>query len=87
MPTLAVKVVPGASRTRFAGPYGDGIKVHVAAAAEKGKANHAVIQLLAQTFGIRPNQIQLLQGHNQPRKLFLLTGIEQADLDAKLAAT
>ena len=60
---LAVKVVPGASRTRISGRYGDGIKVQVAAAPEHGKANAAVITLLAEWLGIRPNQIDLVAGH------------------------
>ncbi|MCY2952780.1 MAG: DUF167 domain-containing protein [Planctomycetota bacterium] len=85
MARIAVKVVPGASRTRVAGRYGQGIKVQVAAAAEKGKANQAVMQLLAETLGIRAAQIELIQGHTQPRKVFQINGIEQAELEAKLA--
>lgn len=86
MITLAVKVVPGASRSRIAGRYGDGIKVQVAAAPEKGKANQAVIELLAQAFAIKPHQIELIAGHTQPRKTFRIAGIDQAQFDAKIAS-
>ncbi|MBI2900978.1 MAG: DUF167 domain-containing protein [Planctomycetes bacterium] len=47
---LAVKVVPGASRSRIA-RWGDRLKVCVTAPAEKGKANAAVIELLSEFFG------------------------------------
>lgn len=85
MATLNVKVVPGSSRNCVAGRYGDALKVKVAAAAERGKANEAVIELLARTLGVKTGQIELIGGHTQPRKTFRISGLEQADLDAKLA--
>jgi uncharacterized protein len=85
MATIAVKVVPGARRSRIVGRYGDALKVQVAAPPERGKANEAVAELLATTLGLRPNQLALVQGHTQPRKVFQVSGIDQASLDAKLA--
>lgn len=86
MATIHVKVVPGSSRNRVAGRYGEGIKVQVSAPPEGGKANTAVIEVLAAALGVRTNQIELLKGHAQPRKVFSVVGIEQHDVDAKLAA-
>jgi len=40
---LHVKVVPGASRDRVAGRYGDGIKIQTSAPPEAGKANGEVV--------------------------------------------
>lgn len=85
MATLHVKVVPGSSRNCIAGRYGDALKVKVAAAAEKGKANEAVIGLLAEALGIKPGQIALIAGHTNPRKTFHIQGIEQSELDARLS--
>jgi uncharacterized protein len=84
MPTLPVKVVPGASCSRITGRYGDGIKVQVAAAPERGKANEAMIDLLAEAFGIKRNQVTIVSGHTQPRKIVQID-IPEADLKAKLA--
>lgn len=84
MATLPVKVVPGASRSRIAGRYGDGIKVQVAAAPERGKANEAVIELLSEAFGVERNQVAIVSGHTQPRKIVQID-IPEADLKAKLA--
>jgi len=84
MPTLIVKVVPNASRTRIVGMLGDALKVQVAAAPEKGKANDAVIALLAQFFGVKMGEIELLSGHSQPRKTFLISGVNDAVFQARL---
>ena len=81
---LHVKVVPGASRNRVAGRYGDGIKVQVSAAPEKGKANQAVIEVLAQALAVRESQVHLVSGQTQPRKVFRIEGLEQSDLDEKM---
>lgn len=83
--TVAVKVVPGASRTRIAGRLGDAIKIQVSAAPEKGKANAAVIDLLAETLGIHRNQIELVSGQTQPRKTFRILGLDQIAVNTRLA--
>ena len=82
---LPVKVVPGASRDRVAGKYGDGIKVQVSAPPEKGKANAAVVTVLAAFFGIKPSQVELISAPANPRKQFRLSGIDPAEFAAKLA--
>ena len=83
---LAVKVVPGSSRSRVAGRYGEGIKVQVSAAPEKGKANAAVIDVLAQWLGINARQIELAAGHGNPRKQFRISGVSREQIAAKVAA-
>jgi uncharacterized protein len=65
---LQVKVVPGAANDEIVGPYGDGLKLRVTAAPEKGKANEAVVRLLAAHFGVKPAQIRIVSGHGSPHK-------------------
>ena len=84
MATIHVKVVPGASRNRIVGRYGDAIKVQVAAPPEGGKANEAVLALIVEAVGIRRQQVRLVRGHAQPRKTIELDGIDQAAVDAVL---
>ena len=86
MAMLAVKVVPGASRSRIAGRYGDGIKVQVSAAPEKGKANAAVIEVLAEALGVRESQIVLISGPTQPRKQFRIDGVDDNEVQRRLDA-
>jgi len=84
MPTLNIKVVPGARRDRIAGRYGDGIKVQVSAPPEDGKANQAVLRLLADHLGLRAEQVRILRGQTQPRKVVQVDGMTQAELDQRL---
>jgi uncharacterized protein (TIGR00251 family) len=72
---LALKVVPGASRQRIVGPYGDGLKVAVTAAPEAGAANEAVISLLAETLDLARANVRIVRGHTSPRKEVLIVGL------------
>ena len=84
MATLSIKVVPGASRDRVVGRYGDAIKVQVSAPPEGGKANQAVVELIAATLGLRGNQVQIAKGHTQSRKIVHIDGLAQAEVDRRL---
>jgi len=83
---LAVKVVPGAARTRIAGVLGDALKVTLAAPAEAGKANRALLAHLADALALRPADLELLAGHSHPRKRVLVRALRAEDLAARLAA-
>ncbi len=51
---------------------------------EKGKANKALIKLLADLVGVPRNRITVQQGHASPHKLLLFEGLAREDLSAKL---
>ena len=82
MLTLHVKVVPGARADRVVGRYGDGIKVQVSAPPEDGKANAAVLRVLAIALSLKSDQIHLLRGHANPRKIVSISGVDEAALRA-----
>jgi hypothetical protein len=82
---ITVKVTPRAKRTEVAGIMDDGtIRIHVAAAAEEGKANAALIEFLAESLGIRASQVEIVAGLTSERKLISLVGVTPADVDARL---
>ena len=85
MATLSIKVVPGASRDRVVGRYGDAIKVQVSAPPEGGKANQAVVELIAAALGVRRSEVRIAKGHAQSRKIVQIDGLTQAEVDACLA--
>ena len=85
MATLHIKVIPGASRDRIAGRLGDAIKVQVSAAPERGKANDAVINLIAGLLGLRRADIQITRGHTQPRKTLEIQALSQEQLDQRIS--
>lgn len=64
---LRVKVVPGARRSEVVGPLGDRLKVRVAAPAESGKANRALIDLLREFLDAR--EIEIVSGRSSPEKV------------------
>ena len=67
---IRVKAVPGSSRSRIVGELGDRLKIQVAAPPEDGKANKAVIEVLATWLGIAKSEIELVSGPSQPAKVF-----------------
>lgn len=73
---IRVKVVPGSSRSRIAGVLGDRLKIQVAAPPEDGKANKAVIEVLAQWLGLAKSDVELVSGASQPTKCFRIPAME-----------
>ncbi len=58
-----VKVIPKSSKTELAGYLPDGTwKVKVAAAHEKGKANRALCEFLADHLGIAKSKVHIVAG-------------------------
>jgi len=67
---LRVKVVPKSSRNEILGPMADGtLKVRIAAAPEKGKANAELCAFLARHYGVPKSAVTILSGQTSPRKL------------------
>ena len=83
--SFRVKVVPGSSRTAIAGTLGGMLKVKIAAAAEKGKANAALIEFLAEKLAVKKNSIMIVSGQSNPVKEIVIDGIP-AEQVIKLAA-
>ncbi len=76
---LRLKVTPRARRDRVEGlaPEADGgvaLKVSVTAAPEDGKANAAVIKLLAAEWGVAKSTIEVVLGAADRRKLLHVAG-------------
>lgn len=81
---LKVKVVPGSSRDEVVGWLGDAIKIKVAVQPEKGKANKAVVALLAEQLGVSVNQIVIAAGKTSANKVLEITGLTTNELNARL---
>jgi len=81
---FSVKVVSRSSKTAIAGILGGILKVKLAAAPEKGRANQSLIEFLADTFGIRKNAIKITSGLTSPVKTIEITGVSKEILLDKL---
>ena len=69
---LHVRVQPKARANAVKGWHGAALRVSVTAAPEDGKANRAVIALLAETFDVAPSSIDLVRGAASRDKWFRL---------------
>jgi uncharacterized protein len=71
---LRVKVIPGAPKTEIKGEMADGtLKISVAAAPEKGRANQALVEFLAAEFGVPKAGIKIISGAGARIKLVKIT--------------
>lgn len=81
---LLLRVSPGARRTEIAGRHGEGWKVRVAAPPEGGRANEAVLSLLAERLDVPRRAVSIISGHASRDKVVRLTGIAQGDSERRL---
>ena len=80
---LPVKIVPGASRTRFLGEWDGRARIAVAAPPEKGRANRAVLEFLAKRLGVAKKNLSVVAGLTTPLKTIR---IDRVTADAVRAA-
>lgn len=80
---LSVKAVPGARRDEIAGRLGERLKVRVSQPPEGGRANAAIIALLAAALNIRESAVTLIRGQASPEKTFIITGLSAAAVEAR----
>jgi hypothetical protein len=83
---LRLRVSPGAGRTGIVGRHGEAWKVRVSDAPERGRANEAVLRLLAERLDVKPSQIALVSGRTGRDKIVELRGVDLADVERRLEA-
>ena len=73
---LLVKAHPKAKKNVIAGEHDGRLKVSVTEAPEKGKANAAIVKLLAMSLGLSKSSVELVRGDTSGLKTFLLRGMK-----------
>jgi uncharacterized protein (TIGR00251 family) len=81
---LAVKAQPGARQNALRGEHNGMLKVSVTQAPEKGKANQAIIEVLARELGLKRGQIELIGGETASQKKFLVRDCSLATLSERI---
>lgn len=82
---FVAKIVPGSSSpTRISGLLDGMLKVKVAAAPEKGKANKCLLEYLAEQLGVKKNSLSIISGQTNPVKHIQISGISADTLLKKL---
>jgi uncharacterized protein len=82
---LHLRVSPGSATNGIVGRHGTAWKVRVAAAPTGGKANAAVVELLADTLALSQRDVSIVSGHGSRDKTVALTGIDHDELERRLA--
>jgi uncharacterized protein (TIGR00251 family) len=86
MASINLRVTPGASRDALMGWQGDVLRLRVAAPAQRGKANDAVLRLLAAALGIERRRLRIVRGETSRQKVVSVDGLEQAEIRARLSS-
>ena len=81
---LPVRAQPGARSNGIRGEHAGALKVAVTQVPEKGKANKAIIAVLARQLQLTRSQIKLLAGVTTGDKRFLISGISRAELVVRI---
>ena len=80
-----IQVVPRASRAAVGPAVGDRLRVAVTAPPVDGAANAAVIEALAEAFGVKRAAVTILRGLTGKRKTVRVAGATRAALERMLA--
>jgi len=68
---LFVKAQPNSSKNRFAGMYGESLKINVKAPAVEGAANKELVKFVSKEFKIPKSEIEI-KGETSKRKILIL---------------
>ena len=81
-----MRVSPGARRAEIAGRHGDAWKLRVPAPPEDGRANDAVVALLASTVAVPREAVAVVSGHTSRDKIVELDGLSPAVAERRLSS-
>ncbi len=84
MVRLRVHVTPGARGEGIVGWHGGSLRVKVRARPEKGRANQALLRMLARCLGVAPANLSIVHGAASRDKLVEVEGLSEEELRARL---
>jgi uncharacterized protein len=83
---VRLRVSPGANSAYVVGRHGEAWKVRVAAPPEGGRANEAVVRLLAETLSLPRDAVTLVSGHGARDKIVQLAGLDPTQIERRLSS-
>jgi uncharacterized protein (TIGR00251 family) len=86
MASINLRVTPSASRDAVMGWRGDVLRLRVAAPAQRGKANDAVLRLLAAALGIERRRLRIIRGETSRQKVVSVDGLGESEIRARLSS-
>jgi uncharacterized protein len=81
---IDIVVQPGAKKSVIVGAHGNRLKVSVNQPPDKGRANDAVIALLAETLDVAKSSLTITQGQTSRQKTVCVQGLDAATITVRL---
>ena len=85
--TITVRVQPRASRNRVDGHRDGALRVSVTAPPHGGRANAALLELLADALGVAKSRLTIIRGHSSRDKIVAVVGLAEEDINRLLEPT
>jgi len=77
---IKIKLLPRSSKNQIVGKEGDTLKVKVTSPPVDGKANEALIELLAKRLGVSKSSIKIISGRRSKLKTVTISGLSQKEI-------
>ena len=84
---IKVKVQPRAARNQVVGYRGDVLHLRVAAAPVDGRANEAVVLLLADALRIGTSRVRIIRGHSSRDKLVAVDSLSPEAVQERISGS
>ena len=81
---IQVKVLPRSSRNQVVGKENEVVKIKLTAPPVEGKANKALIELLAKKLGVARSNVEIVSGERSRSKSVRIHGLSQEEIDRLL---
>lgn len=81
---LQVRLTPRAAQDKIAGWEGDVLRVRVTAPPVEGRANEALLRLLASALDVPASRLRLARGQTQRNKVVAVEGLSEEEVRARL---
>ncbi|HEY48497.1 MAG TPA: DUF167 domain-containing protein [Dehalococcoidia bacterium] len=83
--TIQVHVQPGARSNELSWLEDGILRVKVTAPPRKGRANQALVALMAEVLGVPKSAVQIIRGTTGRRKLLAIQGLDSGELKKRLS--
>lgn len=82
--TIAIRVLPRASKSEIVGMVEGTLKVRVTAPPVDGAANAEIIKLFAKTFAVAKSDISIISGETSRNKRIKIANLSQSKFEEKI---
>lgn len=83
---LPVKVTANAKRTALLGLHGGSLKIAVAAPAQQGRANRALVKFVGELLGVAAGQIEIARGQASTHKTLYISNLGPPQISKRVQA-